>query len=295
MPGPVSAPAQSSVVGRLGGFWRRRCASSIQCKTIAKDLLHLPGPDFVDRVYADRSRAAVQARCSNSSTTAVCTARAYVSILPVDQGIEHSAGASFAPNPAYFDLENIVKLGIEGGCNAVASTLGVLGSVARRYAHRIPFILKFNHNEFILPQHVYDQIRFASADRQASTWALSVLAPRSTSDRRSPNGNCRSVRDIPACARARHVHRAVVLPSELGVQNQGNRLPSVGRSDRSGQPSRRYDRGRHHQAETARRTTAATRRSLRKTHKAVSQLSSDNPIDLTRYQLANCCFRVAPG
>ena len=120
-----------------------------QCKTIPKEQLHLPGPDYVERIYAGSDRparglASLQSLLDHGRLAGT----GYVSILPVDQGIEHSAGASFAPNPAYFDPENIVKLAIEGGCNAVASTLGVLGSVARKYAHRIPFMLKFNHNEF---------------------------------------------------------------------------------------------------------------------------------------------------
>ena len=120
-----------------------------QCKTISKDKIHLPGPDFVDRIFvgSDRpTRTLVSLQQLFGSGRLANTG--YVSILPVDQGIEHSAGASFAPNPIYFDPENIVKLAIEGGCNAVASTLGVLGIVARKYAHKIPFLLKFNHNEF---------------------------------------------------------------------------------------------------------------------------------------------------
>ncbi|HKB13098.1 MAG TPA: hypothetical protein VKD69_20680, partial [Vicinamibacterales bacterium] len=133
------------------------------CKTIAKDQLHLPGPDYVERSYGGSDRPA---RVLTSLQALLAHGRlagtGYVSILPVDQGIEHSAGASFAPNPIYFDPENIVKLAIEGGCNAVASTLGVLGSVARKYAHKIPFLLKFNHNEFLSYPNSYDQIRFAS-------------------------------------------------------------------------------------------------------------------------------------
>src|SRR5262245_4501516 len=140
---------------------------SHQCKTIAKEKLHLPGPDFIDRIFvaSDRpTRVLVNLQQLFGSGRLANTG--YVSILPVDQGIEHSAGASFAPNPSYFDPENIVKLAIEGGCNGVASTLGVLGAVARKYAHKIPFLLKVNHNEFISYPNSYDQIRFASV-RQA--------------------------------------------------------------------------------------------------------------------------------
>src|SRR6266545_4633537 len=138
-----------------------------KCKTVSKEKLHLPGADFVDRVYAltDRNSQVLRSLAQMFGHGRL-GGTGYLSILPVDQGIEHSAGASFAPNPLYFDPENIVKLAIEGGCNAVASTLGVLGSVARKYAHKIPFLLKLNHNEFLSYPNAYDQIKFASV-RQA--------------------------------------------------------------------------------------------------------------------------------
>src|SRR2546427_105089 len=150
---------------------------SHQCKTISKDTLHLPGPDFIDRIFVgtDRSiRTLVNLQQLFGSGRLAKTG--YVSILPVDQGIEHSAGASFAPNPMYFDPENIVKLAIEGGCNAVASTLGVLGSVARKYAHRIPFLMKFNHNEFLTYPNKFDQIFFASVEQARDMGAVAVGA-----------------------------------------------------------------------------------------------------------------------
>src|SRR5229473_2760086 len=138
-----------------------------QCKTISKDKLHLPGPDFIDRIHVGSDRPSrVLVSLQQLFKSGRLAGTGYVSILPVGQGIEHSAGASFAPNPIYFDPESIVKLAIEGGCNAVASTLGVLGSVARKYAHRIPFLLKFNHNEFLSYPNSFDQIRFANI-RQA--------------------------------------------------------------------------------------------------------------------------------
>src|SRR5437870_3271367 len=148
-----------------------------QCKTISKDILHLPGPDFVDRIHlgSDRpTRSLVSLQQLFKSGRLAGTG--YVSILPVDQGIEHSAGASFAPNPMYFDPENIVKLAIEGGCNAVATTLGVLGSVARKYAHKIPFLMKFNHNEFLSYPNSFDQIRFASIQQAFEMGAMGVGA-----------------------------------------------------------------------------------------------------------------------
>ena len=131
------------------------------CKGIPRSSLHLPGPDFVDRIYAGSDRPAPVLRAIQSLIDhGRLAGTGYLSILPVDQGIEHSAGASFAKNPLYFDPENIVKLAIEGGCNAVASTLGVLGGVARKYAHKIPFLLKFNHNEFLTYPNKFDQIFF---------------------------------------------------------------------------------------------------------------------------------------
>src|SRR5215218_8816917 len=134
-----------------------------QAKGFNKSAMHLPGPDFVDRVLSSGDRPLNVLRNFNQILShGRLAGTGYVSILPVDQGIEHSAGASFAPNPMYFDPENIVRLAIEGGCNAVASTLGVLGSVARKYAHKIPFLVKLNHNEFISYPNAYDQIRFAS-------------------------------------------------------------------------------------------------------------------------------------
>ena len=170
----VSGTAASSIEAILGPD-----ASLLQhqSRTIPKDQLHLPGPDFVDRVYAATDRSPrVLGSLQRLFDTGRLGGTGYVSILPVDQGIEHSAGASFAPNPAYFDPENIVKLAIEGGCNAVASTLGVLGAVARRYAHKIPFIVKLNHNEFLSYPNTYDQIRFASVKQAFDMGAQGVGA-----------------------------------------------------------------------------------------------------------------------
>src|SRR5579872_3142142 len=145
-----------------------------QCKTIPKEQLHLPGPDYVERIYSLSDRPT---RVLTTLQSLIDHGRlggtGYVSILPVDQGIEHSAGASFAPNPAYFDPENIVKLAIEGGCNAVASTFGVLGSVARKYAHKIPFIVKINHNELLTYPNKFDQVMFGQVDQ---AWDMGATA-----------------------------------------------------------------------------------------------------------------------
>jgi class I fructose-bisphosphate aldolase len=148
-----------------------------KARGISADKLHLPGPDFVDRVLSISDRPAAVLRNFNAILNhGRLAGTGHVSILPVDQGIEHSAGASFAPNPAYFDGENIVKLAIEGGCNAVASTLGVLGSVCRRYAHKIPFLLKLNHNEFLSYPNKYDQIMFAQVKQAFDMGAVAVGA-----------------------------------------------------------------------------------------------------------------------
>ncbi len=147
------------------------------CTGIPRDMLHLPGPDFVDRVVAASDRPiGVLRNLSSMFKTGRLAGTGYLSILPVDQGIEHSGAASFAPNPAYFDPEGIVRLALEGGCNAVASTLGVLGSVARRYAHKIPFILKINHNETLTYPLTYDQTLFASVEQAFEMGAAAVGA-----------------------------------------------------------------------------------------------------------------------
>jgi len=147
------------------------------CSGINKDMLHLPGPDFIDRVVATSDRSpGVMRNLNLLYNTGRLAGTGYLSLLPVDQGIEHSGAASFAPNPIYFDPENIVKLAIEGGCNGVASTLGVLGSVARRYAHKIPFIVKINHNELLTYPPIYDQTLFASVEQAFDMGAVAVGA-----------------------------------------------------------------------------------------------------------------------
>jgi class I fructose-bisphosphate aldolase len=147
------------------------------CRTIPQDYLHLPGPDFVERVFglSDRSKD-VQANLKRMFNKGRLKGTGYLSILPVDQGVEHSAGASFAPNPLYFDPENIIKLAVEAGCNAVASTLGVLGMVSKKYADRIPFIVKINHNELLSYPNSYDQRMFASVEQASNMGAAGVGA-----------------------------------------------------------------------------------------------------------------------
>ena len=261
-----------------------------QCKTIPRDTLHLPGPDFVDRVFAlsDRSPRVLR-NLQSLFDNGRLGGTGYVSILPVDQGIEHSAGASFAPNPAYFDSENIVKLALEGGCNAVASTLGVLGSVSRKYAHRIPFILKCNHNEFISYPNSYDQIRFASVKQASDMGAVGVGATVYF-------GSEESKRQIVEVSEMfQHAH-------ELGLftvlwcylRNPAFKTKEADyhlAADLTGQANHL---GVTIEADIIKQKLPETNGGYNainfgKTAKTVySQLTSDNPIDLTRYQLANC-------
>ena len=267
-----------------------------ECRTFSKDSLHLPGPDFVDRVYSMTDR---NARVLSSLQLLFNTGRlggtGYVSILPVDQGIEHSAGASFAPNPAYFDPENIVKLAIEGGCNAVASTLGVLGSVSRRYAHKIPFIVKFNHNEFISYPNTYDQIRFASVKQAFDMGAEGVGATIYFGSEESK----RQIQEVSEMFQQAH---------ELGLftvlwcylRNPAFKTKDVDyhlAADLTGQANHL---GVTIEADIIKQKLPENNGGYNalnfgKTHKAVySQLTTDNPIDLTRYQLANCYMGRAP-
>ena len=259
-------------------------------KTISRDLLHLPGPDFIDRVMSVTDRPPrVLTALQQMFNTGRLAGTGYVSILPVDQGIEHSAGASFAPNPAYFDSENIVKLGIEGGCNAVASTLGVLGAVARKYAHKIPFIVKLNHNEFISYPNSYDQIRFASVRQAFDMGAVAVGATIYFGSEESK----RQIQEVSQWFQEAH---------ELGMftvlwcylRNSAFKTKEADyhvAADLTGQANHL---GVTIQADIIKQKLPENNGGYNainfgKTHKAVySQLTSDNPIDLTRYQLANC-------
>jgi fructose-bisphosphate aldolase, class I len=261
-----------------------------QCRTIPKESLHLPGPDYVDRVYAlsDR-RTRVLGSLQQLLNHGRLAGTGYVSILPVDQGIEHSAGASFAPNPMYFDPENIVKLAIEGGCNAVASTLGVLGSVARKYAHRIPFLLKFNHNEFISYPNSFDQIRFANIKQAFEMGAAGVGATIYF-------GSEESKRQLQEVTEMFHQAHELGMFTVLWCYLRNSAFKTKDAdyhvaADLTGQANHlgvtiEADIIKQKLPENNGGFTAV---SFGKTHKKVySDLSSDNPIDLTRYQLANC-------
>ncbi len=261
-----------------------------KCATIDKSMLTLPGPDFVDRVTAisDRSIPVMRSMQTlfNSGRLA---GTGYLSILPVDQGIEHSAGASFAPNPIYFDPENIVKLAMEAGCNAVASTLGVLSSVARKYAHKIPFVLKINHNELLTYPNKHDQILFASVEQARDMGAVAVGATIYF-------GSDEATRQIQEISNAFEIAHELGMATILwcylrnsvfktaekdyhvsaDLTGQGNHLGVTIGADIIKQKLPENNGG-------------YTALKFGKTHKNVyDKLSSDHPIDLTRYQVANC-------
>ncbi len=176
---------------------------------VSKEKLHIPGPDWVDRIFSPSDRNVQTLRSIQTLLNhGRLAGTGYVSILPVDQGIEHSAGASFAPNPDYFDPENIVKLAIEGGCNAVASTLGVLGAVSRKYAHKIPFVLKFNHNEFLTYPNAFDQIMFGQIEQ---AWDMGAVAVGATIYFGSPESGRQIVEVSKAFKKAHEMGMATIL------------------------------------------------------------------------------------
>jgi class I fructose-bisphosphate aldolase len=260
-----------------------------QCK-IPKETLHLPGPDFVERIHLSSSRPVpVLGRLQSLLDHGRLGGTGYVSILPVDQGIEHSGGASFAPNPQYFDPENIVKLAIEGGCNGVASTLGVLGMVARKYAHKIPFILKLNHNEFLSYPNAYDQIKFGSVKQGFDMGAAGVGATIYFGSEESK----RQIQEVTEMfQRAHELGMFTVLWCYL--RNSAFKTKEMDyhlSADLSGQANHL---GVTIEADIIKQKLPENNGGYNainfgKTHKKVySDLTSDHPIDLTRYQLANC-------
>jgi len=261
-----------------------------ECKGIPKSMLHLPGPDFVDRVTTDSDRTP---RVLQALQTLIDHGRlggtGYLSILPVDQGVEHSGAASFAPNPIYFDPENIVRLAIEGGCNAVASTLGVLGSVGRRYAHKIPFLVKLNHNEMLTYPTLYDQTLWASVDQAFDMGAVAVGATVYFGSAESR----RQIQEVSAAfARAHELGMATVLWAYLrnsAFKHEGIDYHEA--ADLTGQAN--------HLAVTIEADIVKQKQATRdggytaigfgKTHPRVySELSGSHPIDWVRYQVANC-------
>ena len=262
------------------------------CRTIDKGSLNLPGPDFVDRCFAASNRSPqVMRSLQQLYGSGRLAGTGYMSILPVDQGIEHSGGASFAPNPIYFDGDKIVKLAIEGGCNAVASTYGVLGSVARKYAHRIPFIVKINHNELMTLPNKFDQVLFGTVE---SAWDMGAVAVGATIYFGSDEASRQITEIAEAFQYAHELGMATVLWCYLrnpGFKKDGTDYHVA--ADLTGQANHL---GVTIQADIIKQKLpennggyTAMGGSYGKTHKKVySDLSSDNPIDLCRYQVANC-------
>jgi class I fructose-bisphosphate aldolase len=261
-----------------------------ECKTISKDQLHLPGPDFIDRVTSDMDRTPTVLRNLQTMFNAGRTGKTgFLSILPVDQGIEHSGGASFAPNPIYFDPANICELAIEGGCNAVASTFGGLGAVARKYAHKIPFVLKINHNEILSYPNTYDQVPFANVERAFEMGCVGIGA---TIYFGSPESR-RQIQEVSEIfSRAHDLGMFTILwcyTRNSAFKKDGTDYHLS--ADLTGQANHlgvtiEADIIKQKMAETNGGYTAI---GFGKTHdKVYSDLSSENPIDLCRYQVANC-------
>jgi len=266
-----------------------------RCEGIKKEDLHLPGPDFVGRIHAGSDRPVPVLRSLQQLFShGRLAGTGYLSILPVDQGIEHSAGASFAKNPAHFDPESIVKLAIEGGCNAVASTLGVLGAVARKYAHRIPFILKFNHNEFLTYPNKFDQIPFA---RVKQAYDMGAVAVGATIYFGSAESSRQIVEVGQAFQQAHELGMATVLWCYLrnpafktkekdyhvsaDLTGQANHLGVTLEADIIKQKLPENNGGFN--------AISSKENPYGKTDKRIyEQLTTDHPIDLTRYQVANC-------
>ena len=268
---------------------------SHHCEKISGESLHIPGPDFIDRIFTDSDRSTQVLRNLKSMFYhGRLAGTGYLSILPVDQGVEHSAAASFAPNPMYFDPENIMKLAINGGCNAVASTLGVLGMVSRKYAHKIPFIVKINHNELLSYPNTFDQIMFAGVDQ---AWELGAAAIGCTIYFGSPE----STRQIQEVSRAFQYAHELGMATILWCYLRNPAFKIDGKdyhaaADLTGQANHL---GVTIEADIVKQklpTINGGYIALNKggvkygkiDERAYHDLVSDHPIDLTRYQIANC-------
>jgi len=265
-----------------------------QTPKVPKDMLHLPGPDFVDRIYAATDR---QTQVLRSLQAMFSSGRlggtGYLSILPVDQGIEHSAGASFAPNPVYFDPENVVRLAVEGGCNAVASTLGVLGAVARKYAHRIPFIVKFNHNELLTYPNKHDQVFFAQVEQ---AWDMGAVAVGAT----VYFGSEESSRQITEVSEAFKVAHELGMATILWcyLRNPAFKVGGVDHHASADLTGQANHLGATIEADIIKQKLPESNggyKALRMgdssygkvDERMYTQLSSDHPVDLCRYQVLN--------
>jgi class I fructose-bisphosphate aldolase len=261
-----------------------------KCQTVPASQLHLPGPDFIDRIWKDSDRPTRVLRSLQSMFEhGRLGGTGYLSILPVDQGIEHTAGSSFAPNPIYFDGEKIIELAIEGNCNAVASTFGVLGSVARRYAHRIPFICKLNHNELLTYPTKYDQILFGTVKE---AWEMGAVAVGATVYFGSPESD-RQLQEIAVAFHAAHeLGMATVLWCYL--RNSGFKKDGVNYETAADLTGQANHLGVTIEADIIKQKLADTNRGFEvigfgKTAPGMyDKLATDHPIDLCRYQVINC-------
>ena len=267
-------------------------ASLLEHKAIVpKERLHLPGPDFVDRIFTNSDRnPQVLRSLQQMFGSGRLAGTGYLSILPVDQGIEHSAGASFAPNPDYFDPENIVKLAIEGGCNAVASTLGVLGILSRKYAHRIPFMVKLNHNELMTCPNKFDQVYFAQVEQ---AWNMGATSVGATIYFGSPEATRQIVETSQAFKRAHELGLATVLWCYL--RNNAFKTKEKDFHVSADLTSQANHLGVTIEADIIKQKLPENNGGYKaiekygKTHEKVyTDLTTDHPIDLCRYQVLNC-------
>ena len=268
-----------------------------KCKTIPKEQLHLPGPDYIDRVFLQTDRKPAVLRSLGAMFNhGRLAGTGYLSILPVDQGIEHSAGASFAPNPIFFDPENIVKLAIEGGCNAVASTLGALGAVARKYAHKIPFLVKLNHNEFLTYPNKYDQILFGSVKQAFDMGAAAVGATIYFGS----NESGRQLQEVSQMFAAAH-EMGLVCVLWCYLRNSAFKTPEKDFHLAADLTSQANHLGVTIQADIIKQKLPETNEGYNalkfgKTHKDVygKLTPANHPIELCRYQVAGCFMGRSP-
>lgn len=289
----MNQPSQTDLTALLGS--ESEDLLSHQCQTIAASQLHVPSPDFVDAVWADSDRSPRVLRAMQSLFNHGRLSRTgYLSILPVDQGIEHSAGASFAPNPIYFDPANIAQLAVEGGCNAVASTFGVLASIARRYAHQIPMILKLNHNQLLSYPNTYDQIPFA---RVRDAWNMGCLGVGATVYFGSPESTRQLQEVSEAFAEAHDLGMFTML--WCYVRNSSFKVDGINHETSADLTGQANHLGVTIKADFIKQKLPVSNGGYRALNQGdqtfgkyddrmYSKLASDHPIDLARYQVANC-------
>ncbi len=292
----AEAPAQNSSLSKIADLLGNEASNLLEhtSATIPRESLHLPGPDFIDTVWTQSDRSPQVLRNLRAiHNHGRLAGTGYVSILPVDQGIEHSGGASFAKNPAYFDPENIVKLAIEGGCNAVASTYGVLGAVSRKYAHQIPFIVKVNHNELMTYPNKFDQILFGTVKE---AWNMGAAAIGATIYFGSEESSRQIVQVAETFAHAHELGMATVLWCYL--RNPGFKVDGVNHETSADLTGQANHIGVTIQADIVKQKLPEQNGGFKALNvngvsygksdeRMYSKLSSDHPIDLTRYQVAN--------